>query len=181
MRAVKFFAKWLILFFVWMAFLILLIRLISLAGAEHIAPGVIPRNARSFYIAVVPGSNGQPFAVTSLHDMGNEPGSFHLPHDKDEFRVSPNYLYRYTVLERNGPSQLVEVYTHDGDYDHWSRYQVSTNQITPLYSRVTGSGTGMAAFPFAVLATFLSWSATLRLYRRFAKHSKMKTPSRETR
>lgn len=131
--------------------------LVSVATAQHIAPGEMPQGR--FYVVFVPGPEGAPFDSADIRNIGQHKGTFLLPKAGDRFSwPAPRAGYEtYKVLEKSGAEQLIEVHHHNGDYDFWSRYKASPDKVVPVYSRMVSVAEGFYALPFAGVVAWLGW------------------------
>lgn len=151
-----------------LAFAITLIGLVllftyqlSINNAVTIAPGAEP--GYSFYVAVTPGPNHQPFDLVMFGELKNKAYRFELPSQSASFKRSELEKFSYRVIDATPLGQEIETIYSNDDYTFWSRYRVTPSGIQPLWQRNVGPGQMFAAIPLAIASCWLLFFLLRRL------------------
>lgn len=131
-----------------------------------------------FYVAVRPGCNGDAFRLEPFETFsacstqrsacpgtpGPLPCELTLPVASGYLRHGPYETQAYRVVKQETTARVIETVSVNDDYTFTSRYRLTEQGVTPLYSHVLGPALAFQSLPIGlVLAFALRWAARRRL------------------
>jgi hypothetical protein len=138
----------------WLASALLCLLAFSYGLAQRYPAGT--RSVDHFPIAWVRPGQIDDFQVEFRKLKADASGaSYWLPRQDLSYRPAQNVRWHYQVLAQQDGWQLVELKTHNGDYDYCTRYKAFLDHVEPLYRRISGPGEAVAGSLMGLVLTGL--------------------------
>ena len=137
-----------------------------------------------FTMVAEPGPNKQPFRAVRLHELQQrrDEGEVHFLMSQPSGRIDVNAYtsLSYRVVRNLGSEQVIEVEDKTDDRTLWSTYRATSNDVTPLSSRMVYFGYMFTAFPFAIGTAVALYGTGRFLRQRLQAGTKGESRDRET-